>query len=188
MKKIFIGSLIATSLTINCWLFTKLLDNQQNILKLESEIISTSQSFNLLNDELTVTRENLTQLLEELSDVESRYESLEAKYRELEKKQKATSITRGGNLYQNSVPMIITAYTHTGQPTKSGKMPIVGRTIAVDPRIIPMGTRVYIEGVGYRIAEDTGGDIKGNRIDLFMDSEKECVIFGRKNLKVIILK
>lgn len=51
-----------------------------------------------------------------------------------------------------------------------------GRTIAVDPSVIPLGTTVYIEGVGTRIAEDTGGAIKGNKIDLAVGSHGE---FGK---------
>ena len=51
-----------------------------------------------------------------------------------------------------------------------------GRTIAVDPSIIPLGTRVYIEGIGERVAEDTGSEIKGNDIDLFRDISHDEVM------------
>ncbi len=60
-------------------------------------------------------------------------------------------------------------------------------TIAVDPRVIPLGSRVYVEGYGYAIAHDTGGAIKGNRIDLFMNSEAECNSWGIRSVKVYIL-
>ncbi len=65
--------------------------------------------------------------------------------------------------------------------------------IAVDPRVIPLGTRLYIESMdsypdyGYAIAGDTGGAIKGNRVDLFMDSRSEALQFGRRQVKVYIL-
>lgn len=58
----------------------------------------------------------------------------------------------------------------SGGPTYSGVMPQEGRTIAVDPRVIPLGSRVYIDGYGEFIAEDTGSSIKGNRIDIYMGS------------------
>ncbi len=62
------------------------------------------------------------------------------------------------------------------------------KVIAVDPSIIPLGTKVYVDGYGYAIAADTGGAIKGYRIDLFMPSETDCDLWGRKKVKVTILQ
>ncbi len=59
--------------------------------------------------------------------------------------------------------------------------------IAVDPRVIPLGTEVYIEGYGYAVAQDTGGAIKGERIDLLVGSQQAAYSFGRRNLKIYIL-
>ncbi|GAA0849237.1 3D domain-containing protein [Paenibacillus glucanolyticus] len=64
--------------------------------------------------------------------------------------------------------------------TYSGARVVEGRTIAVDPEVIPIGWWVYIEGLGYRRAEDTGGAIKGNKIDIYFESEEYCMQFGRK--------
>ncbi|MCM3567085.1 LysM peptidoglycan-binding and 3D domain-containing protein [Neobacillus mesonae] len=61
------------------------------------------------------------------------------------------------------------------------------KVIAVDPNVIPLGSKVYVEGVGEAIAGDTGGAIKGNRIDVFIPSEKDAMKFGVKNLKVTII-
>jgi 3D (Asp-Asp-Asp) domain-containing protein len=61
------------------------------------------------------------------------------------------------------------------------------RVIAVDPRIIPLGSKVYIEGLGEFIAADTGGAIKGYRIDVLMASKHAALQFGRKQLKITIL-
>jgi len=71
--------------------------------------------------------------------------------------------------------------------TATGVLPRAGRTIAVDPRIIPLGSRVYIEGVGERIAEDTGGKIKGKKLDLFLPSVQDCIEFGRRQHEVHII-
>lgn len=60
-------------------------------------------------------------------------------------------------------------------------------TVAVDPRYIPLGTRLYIEGYGYAIAADTGGDIKGNRIDLGHDTYHQAKRVGMRKVKVYIL-
>ncbi|MCE5286715.1 MAG: G5 domain-containing protein [Pelosinus sp.] len=60
--------------------------------------------------------------------------------------------------------------------------------VAVDPGIIPLGTRVYIPGYGLALAADTGGDIIGNRIDLCFESYAEAIHFGRRTVKVYILE
>ena len=60
--------------------------------------------------------------------------------------------------------------------------------VAVDPRVIRLKTQLYIEGYGYAIAADTGGGIKGNKIDLCFDTYQEAVQFGRKSVKVYILR
>lgn len=60
--------------------------------------------------------------------------------------------------------------------------------IAVDPRVIPLGTKVYVEGYGYAIARDTGGAIKGNRIDVHMRSVSAARQFGRQTVKVTIIE
>lgn len=62
--------------------------------------------------------------------------------------------------------------------TASGATAKEGKTIAVDPNVVPLGWWVYIEGYGFRKAEDTGGAIKGNRMDLFFASEQEAQDFG----------
>jgi 3D (Asp-Asp-Asp) domain-containing protein len=51
--------------------------------------------------------------------------------------------------------------------------------VAVDPRVIPLGSRVYIPGYGVALAADTGGAIKGNKIDIYLDSHSECLQRGR---------
>ena len=61
-------------------------------------------------------------------------------------------------------------------------------TCAVDPRIIPYGTKLYVEGYGTAVANDCGGAVKGHIIDLYMRSTKECFSWGRRNKKVYILK
>lgn len=59
--------------------------------------------------------------------------------------------------------------------------------IAVDPTVIPLGTRLYVEGYGEGIAADIGGAIKGNRIDLCFDTYNEAIQWGRRTVKVYIL-
>lgn len=60
-------------------------------------------------------------------------------------------------------------------------------TVAVDPSVIPYGTAMYIEGYGYAVAADCGSGIKGNMIDLYLNSEQECINWGVRNVNVTIL-
>lgn len=86
-----------------------------------------------------------------------------------------------------------TAYVATGNPTASGVMPSVGRTIATDPAVIPTGSTVEItvpshpQYNGIYVAEDTGGAINGNIIDLFVAGHAEAVAFGRQPIHVKIM-
>jgi len=59
--------------------------------------------------------------------------------------------------------------------------------IAVDPRVIPLGTRLYIPGYGYGVAADTGGAIKGNKIDLCFDTRADAMAWGRRTVTIMIL-
>jgi 3D (Asp-Asp-Asp) domain-containing protein len=61
------------------------------------------------------------------------------------------------------------------------------KVIAVDPSVIPLGSKVYIEGLGVYTAADTGGAIKGHRIDVLMATNHEALQFGRKHIKITIL-
>ena len=59
--------------------------------------------------------------------------------------------------------------------------------IAVDPHVIPLGTRVFIPGYGEAVAEDIGGSIRGHRIDVAFDTHEEALAFGRRDLEIIIV-
>lgn len=114
------------------------------------------------------------------------------------------SIDREGLTYSRMISMNATAYDLSYQScgkrpgdrgygiTASGMRAQRG-VVAVDPRVIPLGTKLYIESAdgsyvyGYAVAGDTGGAIKGNKIDLFMDSYSECMSFGRRTVNVYIL-
>lgn len=71
--------------------------------------------------------------------------------------------------------------------TSRGTTPKEGRTIAVDPKVIPYGSIVYIQDYGYFIAEDCGGAIKQNRIDIFTNSHEYAIQQGKKVANVWVL-
>ena len=93
------------------------------------------------------------------------------------------------NQEMKGIKMQVGATAYYGDTiTSTGVKPIVGRTIAVDPKVIPYGTKVYIPQLNkVFIAEDCGSAIKGNRIDIFMNSYDECMNWGYKDITIIIL-
>ena len=113
---------------------------------------------------------------------------------------------RGDFTARKAIKMVATAYE--AGPRSTGKRPgdkgygitasgarAKRGTVAVDTRVIPLGTKLYIKSLtpgvpdyGFAIAQDTGGAIKGNKIDLFMDTVWECLQFGRRPVMVYILK
>ncbi|MCU5120407.1 3D domain-containing protein [Bacillus cereus] len=89
-----------------------------------------------------------------------------------------------------------TAYSVEGSPPHEritafgidiGKNPNI-KLIAVDPKVIKLGTKVHVEGYGDAIAGDTGGAIKGNKIDVLFPTEKQAREWGRKKVKIKIMK
>lgn len=94
------------------------------------------------------------------------------------------------NNYKEVYTMMSTAYagdTITYMGTTPVRDPDGISTIAVDPSIIPLGSKVYISGYGLAIASDTGGLIKGNRIDLFLNSEDECINWGVQTVSLYLI-
>ncbi|WP_338817063.1 3D domain-containing protein [Parvimonas micra] len=97
--------------------------------------------------------------------------------------------------FNYSKVLVMNATSYTNDPAENGGYSTTRLgtklrygVVAVDPRVIPLGTKLYIEGYGYAVAEDTGGAIKGNRIDLCFTNRSQAAKFGRRNVKVYILK
>ncbi|MFD3446582.1 3D domain-containing protein, partial [Microbacteriaceae bacterium 4G12] len=81
--------------------------------------------------------------------------------------------------YEESNPITAAGYNIRKNPNM--------KLIAVDPKIIPLGKKVWVEGYGEAIAGDTGGAIKGYRIDVLLPSNKQADQWGRKQVKVRVL-
>ncbi len=116
------------------------------------------------------------------------------------------TVSRGGNNFSAKSSFIAVATAYDLSPQSTGKRPgdpgygitasgtkVRPGVVAVDPNVIPLGTRLYIESLdgtrdyGYAVAEDTGGAIKGNKIDLFFADNNAARRFGRRQVKVHIL-
>lgn len=107
-------------------------------------------------------------------------------------------ISRGGDAipYTKVFTARATAYSpvggaksaHTASGRKAVRNPNGYSTIAVDPSIIPYGTKLYVQGYGFAIAADCGSAIKGNKIDVFFDTKAEALKWAVKYVKVYVLK
>ena len=75
----------------------------------------------------------------------------------------------------------------SGGATASGVMPVAGVTVAVDPDVIPLGTKLLVDGKEY-IAQDTGSAIKGNILDIYYDSHEEAWNHGVQYQQVVVLE
>lgn len=121
------------------------------------------------------------------SDIDSLSESISEVKAWLDKLQVGEFKITG---YAPHDPAAVAGMCHNGDPdsTATGTYPTPGRTIAVDPKVIPLGSRVYIEGIGWRVAEDVGGMIKDRRIDVVTASRAEAYAVTRERVKVVWLE
>ncbi len=101
-------------------------------------------------------------------------------------------------IFEGAETFEVTAYTHvaipgvadingTGDGLTSIGLPVSERFVAVDPRVIPLRKWLIVEGVGLVYSADTGGAIKGNRIDIFKECRKEAFEWGRRKARVVVL-
>ncbi|QWJ04172.1 cell wall-binding protein EntB [Bacillus mycoides] len=133
----------------------------------------------------------------------------EAKAREVEKAKeeaKAKEATKTQEVSKNNIQsakreLTVVATAYTADPSENGTyggrvLTAMGhdltanpnmRIIAVDPKVIPLGSKVWVEGYGEAIAGDTGSAIKGNRIDVLMGSKSKAMNWGRQTVKVKVL-
>ncbi len=103
--------------------------------------------------------------------------------------------SRGSYTYRKSYSMIATAYEPSERScgkyadgyTAIGMKAAPG-IVAVDPKVIPLRTKLYVEGYGPALAADVGGAIKGNRIDIFFNTIEEALRYGRRRVKVYVLE
>lgn len=108
------------------------------------------------------------------------------------KKKPVSTVSRG--VPGRTMACQATAYCYTGNRTATMTWPQAGRTIAVDPNVIPLRSRVYVTCNswprinGVYVAEDTGGLIKGNIIDIYMSSREQAIQWGRRTVEVKILE
>ena len=164
-----------------------IIPSEDDLSKVESTHVTLST-----RDKL-VSSSGYNELIEDASSAEKEYVKEEKKRKKAKKS--SSDISHEGDKYTGVFE--VTGYCNcrlccgkyspevTGKTphTASGTVPCAGRTVAVDPNVIPLGSTVVINGHSY-IAEDTGSAVRGNVIDMFFDSHSEALNWGRRNVEV----
>jgi 3D (Asp-Asp-Asp) domain-containing protein len=166
----------------------------------ESDVTNVAEQ---LDDLLADVEQSITTLSDKTKTLEASVNSEYTQYlqeqREKEEKEKqrkqATLPSRGGGEVGTELYVSATAYTAycsgCSGTTTSGinlRSNPNAKVIAVDPSVIPLGSKVWVEGYGYAIAADTGGAIKGNKIDVFIPTKSAAYQWGRKTVRIKILE
>lgn len=178
------------------------MDNElDHVNKVNEDLLIVRSNLTESNENITLENEKLSLKVKKLT---GEIEELKSELERVKHSQKSSNSSRGNNTRSNLESIVggtesgktllgtfeATAYDDSvesqGQwvgQTASGMKPQVG-VIAVDPKVIPLGTNLYVEGYGNCIAGDTGGAIKGNRIDVFKNTASEVRDWGRRQVKV----
>ena len=104
-------------------------------------------------------------------------------------------VSKSNESTNNAKELYVSATAYSHESSKTGltatgyniKANPNTKLIAVDPSVIPLGTKVWVEGYGEAVAGDTGGAIKGHKIDVLMPSSAQAISWGRKTVKIVIL-
>lgn len=162
---------------------------------LSSDLIITGQSLNVngMGAEPTATK-----VLEQTADepeVENGANANEETVEKQVKSAKKVKETTTNDIKGKTFAVEATAYTAgcsgcsgiTATGINLNNNPYA-KVIAVDPNVIPLGTEVYVEGYGYAVAGDTGGAIKGNKIDIHLPTKDEAYNWGRRTVNITIIE
>lgn len=185
-------------------------ENEMSLISHSVSVINSSSSVNELENAISTLNQLIPQLnIDSVRDTANNsVQAAKNKIESIKAEEAAKSISNNspansnnnnnnntsnqpsdGN-YKKTLSVEATAYTG-GTLTAMGLKPVRDpggiSTIAVDPNVIPLGSKVYIPGYGYAIASDTGGVIKGNIIDLYMNSNDECKSWGRRQVTLHIV-
>ncbi|MFP7298654.1 3D domain-containing protein [Neobacillus niacini] len=173
-------------------------------LAVERETLSKQQNELALNlqkrqESLTVMQQKYSQVNEEMAGIQAELKAAQEKVRQ---EQEAVKVMSTANTpaapaapAPKGVEMYVTSTAYSWQ--SSGSITYMGynikenpnmKLIAVDPSVIPLGSKVWVEGYGVAIAGDTGGAIKGHKIDVLMPNNAQAFAWGRRTVKIVVLQ
>ena len=151
---------------------------KNNTNSLETKLKTTEYALSTTNDKLRVAIAKALELNEELTLVGQELDKANMTVADL--KSDEYELVYMGDF--TLTHYCVAKYEHicgTGDGiTATGTVATAGRTVAVDPSVIPYGTQMYVEGYGWRTAEDCGGAVNGNQIDIAVDTHEEAINMG----------
>nr|WP_295975384.1 3D domain-containing protein [uncultured Bacillus sp.] len=167
---------------------------EQNLQKRQEMVSAVQTKYNTVVNELALAEKEKAAIQADLAQAQARItterQEAQARFNQVQ------HLPADANTYPKSAnELYVTATAYSHEDSSSG-MTALGynikanpnmKLIAVDPSVIPLGSRVWVEGYGEAIAGDTGGAIKGHKIDVLMPSGADARAWGRKTVKVIIL-
>lgn len=175
---------------------------QLNLKAKETKINELKSHYSNIQKDLSAAKQNKSSLQARISDIQTALQKEEQAAQTQAKQIAAQPVEQSAPqpATNNSSPsgnkeLYVTATAYSHEDTK-GNITTLGyniaanpnmKLIAVDPNVIPLGKKVWVEGYGIAIAGDTGGAIQGNRIDILMPTSQDALNFGRKTVKVVIL-
>ncbi|MDQ0974539.1 peptidoglycan hydrolase CwlO-like protein [Neobacillus niacini] len=184
----------------------KVIAEQEEQLAVEQENLAKHQAELDLNlqkrqESLTVMQQKYSQANEEMAGIQAQVQAAQEKVRQEQAAARAIAAANAPAPAATPAPagtkgteMYVTATAYSWQ--SAGNITYMGhnikenpniKLIAVDPSVIPLGSKVWVEGYGVAIAGDTGGAIKGHKIDVVMPDNAHAIAWGRKTVKVVIL-
>jgi 3D (Asp-Asp-Asp) domain-containing protein len=176
---------------------------QEEKMAVEKENLAKQQAE--LNLNLQKRQESLTAMQQKYNQVDQQMAGIQAELNAAQEKvrQEQAAASTIANASAPSTPstpaptgveMYVTATAYSWQ--SAGSITYMGynikenpnmKLIAVDPSVIPLGSKVWVEGYGVAIAGDTGGAIKGHKIDVLMPNNAHAIAWGRKTVKIVVL-
>jgi len=145
-------------------------DQQDEQVKLEAALQKSNILLEQIKGERSSVQKTLVDIRARIAEIQPQGITLAGEWKVV-----ATAYYSGGGGLNGD------GITATGLRARKG-------IVAVDPRLIPLGTKLYIEGYGQALAADTGGWIKGDRVDLCFDSLDECYRYGRRKIYVYLVE
>jgi 3D (Asp-Asp-Asp) domain-containing protein len=151
---------------------------EDELIVVQEKLITTKDSLNTTTEKYKDLNEKYNNIVEDMEEIKTTLEEANITITDL-KSQEYRLIYLGSFKLTHYCPGFHGAPCGTGDGlTATGTKVTPGRTIAVDPKVIPYGTEVYIEGYGWRTAEDCGSAVKGDHIDIAVGSHDEAISSG----------